>query len=194
LNRGAIAILGVLNNEDHQKRDDCRPSIDNELPRIGVMEYRAGNGPSDDDEYREQKSNRPPRLMGGSSRDVGEDVLHLRRTHRDGTLFPNVTLAAPIFFGLSRLTAGDFGFLTFTNAQNVPSSVAGADPYRLPQKRERLRGFVGYQTMIEGPLVFFAALVTATVGILAALYAIAKDTKPHRGGAHYRRVRFWSFR
>jgi hypothetical protein len=47
---------------------------------------------------------------------------------------------------------------------------------------------------MEGPLVFFAALVTATVGILAALYGMAKDAKPDRGGARYRRVRFWNFR
>jgi hypothetical protein len=38
------------------------------------MEYGACGGPDDDDEYCEQESNRPPRLMGGSSRDVGEDV------------------------------------------------------------------------------------------------------------------------
>jgi len=38
-----------LNNENHQKRDDCRPSVDDELPRIGVMEYRACDGPGDDD-------------------------------------------------------------------------------------------------------------------------------------------------
>jgi hypothetical protein len=47
--------------------------------------------------------------------------------------------------------------------------------------------------MIEGPLVFFAALVTATVGILAALYVVARDSKPDHH-APYRRVRFWNFR
>jgi hypothetical protein len=99
--------LGVLNNEDHQERDDRRPSVDNELPSIGIMEYRAGDCPGDDDEYCEQKSNRPPRLVGGSSRDVGEDVLHLSRTRPGETLFPKLphdTLcrfdsAAPILLG-----------------------------------------------------------------------------------------------
>jgi hypothetical protein len=90
LNRRAIAILGVLNNEDHQERDDRRPSVDNELPTIGIVEYRAGDCPGDDDEYCEQKSNRPPRLKGGSSRDVGEDVLHLSRTRPGETLFPKL--------------------------------------------------------------------------------------------------------
>ena len=64
------------------------PVLINELPRIGVMEYRAGDGPGDDDEYCEQKSNRPPRLTGGSDRDVGEYVLHLSRTRAQETLFP----------------------------------------------------------------------------------------------------------
>jgi hypothetical protein len=108
LYRRAIAILGVLNNEDHQERDDRRPSVDNELPSIGIVEYRAGDCPGDDDEYCEQKSNRPPRLTGGSSRDVGEDVLHLNRTRPGETLFPKLprdTLcrfdSAPIFLGLA---------------------------------------------------------------------------------------------
>jgi crotonobetainyl-CoA:carnitine CoA-transferase CaiB-like acyl-CoA transferase len=48
--------------------------------------------------------------------------------------------------------------------------------------------------MIEGPLVFFAALITATVGILAALYSVARDGKPARGDSAARRVRFWNFR
>jgi hypothetical protein len=47
---------------------------------------------------------------------------------------------------------------------------------------------------MQGPLVFFVTLVTATLGILGALYGIAKDAKPNRGGAHYRRVRFFNFR
>ena len=79
------------------RRDDCSPGVDNELPRIGVMEYRTGRSPYDDDEYCEQKGDRPPRLMGGSSRDVGEDVLHIRRKRTQETLFPNPD-AAPCRF------------------------------------------------------------------------------------------------
>jgi len=47
---------------------------------------------------------------------------------------------------------------------------------------------------MEGPLVFFASLVTATLGIIAALYFVARDTKPHHHAAPYRRVGFHNFR
>jgi hypothetical protein len=43
-------------------------------------------------------------------------------------------------------------------------------------------------------LIFFVCLVIATLGIIAGLYAICKDTKPHRGVASYRNERFWNFR
>jgi hypothetical protein len=62
------------------------------------------------------------------------------------------------------------------------------------------RTFVGTVTLfcrlssMEGPLIFIATLVTSTLGILAALYSIARDAKPHRSGARHRGVRFWNFR
>jgi hypothetical protein len=45
-------------------------------------------------------------------------------------------------------------------------------------------------------LIFFVCLVIATLGIIAGLYAICKDTKSHRGVgvASYRNERFWNFR
>ena len=46
----SIAVLCVLNEKYHQKRDDGRPGIDNELPGIGEMKSRAGESPGDDDE------------------------------------------------------------------------------------------------------------------------------------------------
>jgi hypothetical protein len=47
---------------------------------------------------------------------------------------------------------------------------------------------------MEGPLFFFACLVAVTLGILIALYAIARDAKPHHHHTPYRGVRFWNFR
>jgi hypothetical protein len=49
---------------------------------------------------------------------------------------------------------------------------------------------------MQGPLIFFASLVSATLGICAALYGLAKDTKPEpaRAVAPHRRERFWNFR
>ena len=39
---------------------------------------------------------------------------------------------------------------------------------------------------MDGPLLFIACLMTTTLGILAALYGIARD-KPQRAVAPYRR-------
>ena len=60
LNRRGVTILGVLNNEYHQKRDDRRPCIDDQLPGVGVMEYGTRDCPHDDNECCEQKRNRSP--------------------------------------------------------------------------------------------------------------------------------------
>ena len=50
LNRQCVpTVLGVLNEEDHQKRDDRGAGIDDELPRVGVVKDRSGGGPQDDD-------------------------------------------------------------------------------------------------------------------------------------------------
>jgi len=48
--------------------------------------------------------------------------------------------------------------------------------------------------MEEGPLIFIACLLAATLGIFAALFSFCRDTKRDRGAAPHRRVRFWNFR
>jgi hypothetical protein len=60
LNSCGITILGVLNNEHHQKRDDRRSCIDNQLPAVGVMEYGTRDCPHNDNECCQQKRNRSP--------------------------------------------------------------------------------------------------------------------------------------
>jgi hypothetical protein len=45
LNRFGVAVLGVLNEEDHQECDDGRSGIDDELPGIAVLKERAGHQP-----------------------------------------------------------------------------------------------------------------------------------------------------
>jgi hypothetical protein len=47
---------------------------------------------------------------------------------------------------------------------------------------------------MQGSVIFIACEMTATFVILAALYAICRDTKPNRPVAAYRRVRFHNFR
>jgi len=48
-----VAVLGILDEEDHQKRDDGRPRIDDQLPGVREMENRPGDSPDDDDAHGE---------------------------------------------------------------------------------------------------------------------------------------------
>ena len=41
----AIAVLGILNQKYHQECDDRRACVDDQLPSIAELEYRAGDGP-----------------------------------------------------------------------------------------------------------------------------------------------------
>jgi hypothetical protein len=58
LNRLGIAVLRILNEKDHQESNNCRPGIDNELPRIRIMEHGAGESPNDEDDNRARESPR----------------------------------------------------------------------------------------------------------------------------------------
>jgi hypothetical protein len=37
LNGGSISVLRVLNDEDHEERNDRRACVDNQLPSVGEM-------------------------------------------------------------------------------------------------------------------------------------------------------------
>ena len=39
LDRGCVAVLRILNHEDHQERDDVGAGIRNQLPGVGKPEY-----------------------------------------------------------------------------------------------------------------------------------------------------------
>ena len=58
----AIAVLGVLDDEDHEERDDRRSGVDDELPRVGVAVAGPERRPRDDDQDRGQE--RPGRSKG----------------------------------------------------------------------------------------------------------------------------------
>lgn len=40
-----VPILGILDQENHQERDDCRRRVDDQLPRIVEMKIRARDCP-----------------------------------------------------------------------------------------------------------------------------------------------------
>src|SRR5260221_8214970 len=42
-----ITVLRILDQKHHQERDDCRSSVNHELPGIRKLKNRPGNGPQD---------------------------------------------------------------------------------------------------------------------------------------------------
>lgn len=46
LNRFGVAVLGVLNQEHHQKRDDGGSCVDDQLPCVAEVKQRAGDDPN----------------------------------------------------------------------------------------------------------------------------------------------------
>ena len=42
MSRFGIAVLGILNEKDHQKSNNCRSGINDELPGIRIMKRRPG--------------------------------------------------------------------------------------------------------------------------------------------------------
>jgi hypothetical protein len=60
LNSGTVAVLRVLNQEDHQKRYDGRSGIDDELPSIGIFKNGTAASPSYD-RYEGKEEGRRPR-------------------------------------------------------------------------------------------------------------------------------------
>ena len=69
LDRMAITILGVLNQKYHQKCDDRRAGVDDQLPGVAELEYRACDPPDDDDQSGDDECRRMAR---GSRRPLGE--------------------------------------------------------------------------------------------------------------------------
>ena len=49
LDGGRVAVLGILEEEDHQEGHDGRAGIDDELPSVGVVEEGTCERPGDDD-------------------------------------------------------------------------------------------------------------------------------------------------
>src|SRR5262245_33999704 len=58
MNGGGVAVLGALNQEHHQERDDGGARVDDELPGVREAEERTRNGPDDDDRERGAKGGR----------------------------------------------------------------------------------------------------------------------------------------
>src|SRR2546423_3004115 len=71
-----VAVLRVLDEEDHQERDYRRARVYDELPRIRVAERGAGHGPDDDDQHREDESPGRADNVGSGGREFSEELVH----------------------------------------------------------------------------------------------------------------------
>ena len=74
MNRFGVAVLGVLNQKYHQKRDNGRGGVDDQLPRIGKMKGRTCYQPDNDDEHSSSKCPSAAENDGGTTRKNTERV------------------------------------------------------------------------------------------------------------------------
>jgi hypothetical protein len=75
LDSGAIAILRVLNQENHEKGDNGGPGIDDELPGIRVTEYRSCDRPYDDRANRQHERESSARRPRGGIGRIGKKMI-----------------------------------------------------------------------------------------------------------------------
>ena len=72
LNRLRVAVLGVLDEEHHQKGDDGRAGVDDELPGVAEVKQRPGDGPNQDRQCGKKKCGRCTGRMCGGMRKSGK--------------------------------------------------------------------------------------------------------------------------
>src|SRR5947207_7192132 len=71
MDRLRVAVLRVLDEENHQESDDRRSGINDELPGIRIMKGWAGNPP---DNYDEQRKDEGPGAAQHVRSSPGEDA------------------------------------------------------------------------------------------------------------------------
>ena len=91
LDRGAISVLRVLDHENHEESHDRRPGVDDELPCIGEMKYRAHDGPHQYDQDGQKKTDGSASLVRDPSGDHREKLVHERAVFLVGRLVPQLT-------------------------------------------------------------------------------------------------------
>lgn len=82
LDRGAVSVLRVLDEEDHEERNDRRRRVDDELPGRAEMEDRSGDKPADDERSRSDEGDGVTGRAGGPLREPIEEraAVHLERS------------------------------------------------------------------------------------------------------------------
>ena len=70
---GGITVLGILDNKDHQERDDRCARINDELPGVGPTKERSRRGPQNDRQERQRERNGATELTLRPAREAGEE-------------------------------------------------------------------------------------------------------------------------
>src|SRR6185369_1101453 len=78
LDRRSVAVLRVLDEEDHQERDDGRAGVDDQLPGVRIVEQRPGHEPDDDDQEGEDERQGLARPLRHPVRCTLEEITHCR--------------------------------------------------------------------------------------------------------------------
>ena len=68
----AVTILGILNQKYHQECDDRRTCVDDQLPCIAELEYRACDAPDYDDQSGDDECSRMARGSRRLLREAGK--------------------------------------------------------------------------------------------------------------------------
>jgi nitrogen fixation protein FixH len=76
-----VAVLRVLDQEDHQKGDDGRRRVDHQLPGVAIVENGSREYPRRDDEEGQQERNRMTHLFGNPLGEAGKKILGIH--HED---------------------------------------------------------------------------------------------------------------
>src|SRR5579862_7206345 len=76
MERCGVPVLCVLDQEDHQKRDDRRSGVDDELPGVREAEVGPEARPDDDHPYRNDERPRRAEAVGGPAREIVEEIAH----------------------------------------------------------------------------------------------------------------------
>jgi len=76
MHRFGVAVLGVLDQEHHQKSDDSGGGIDDELPRIGKMKSGAGEQPNGNHQHGSGKGPRAAEHESGAAGKEAKGVVH----------------------------------------------------------------------------------------------------------------------
>jgi len=79
-----ITVLRVLNQKDHQKRNDGRSRVNDELPSVGKMKSRSGNEP--DADYKNGPG-KGPCTAQQNRRPAGEDTERVANDAKEIVFF-----------------------------------------------------------------------------------------------------------